>query len=344
MRVLAGDIGGTKTAMAIVDVSGRRLSIQRFRKYPSGRFGSLEEIIALFLQGRGRVPRAAGFGVAGPVCAGRARVTKLPWVVDERRLRAATGIERVSVVNDFVAAALGIPHLKPRQWATLRGGDAEPDGPIGLIGAGTGLGQAGLTCFERRYEPLASEGGHADFGPRNPVEDRLVRFLRRQFGRVSRDRLLSGEGLAHLYDFVKSEGFAPESARVVRAFGIEDRASVISRFGMSGRDRLCREALRLFVSIYGSEAGNLALQYRATGGLFVAGGIAPKILPALRDPVFLASFSSKPPMEDLLAEIPIRVVLEPRLPLYGAAAAAYRIAMEATRSRSSKTMTRPARR
>jgi glucokinase len=342
MRVLAGDIGGTKTAMAIVEISGRRLAIQRFRKYPSGRFRSLEEIVAVFLHGRGRVPQAAGFGVAGPVRAGRSRVTKLPWVVDERRLRAEIGIARVRVVNDFVAAALGIPYLKPRQFATLRGGDAELRGPIGLIGAGTGLGQAALAVFRGRYEPLASQGGHADFGPRNDVEDRLVRFLRKQFGRVSRDRLLSGEGLAHLYDFVKSEGFAPESARVARAFQTEDRASVISRFAMARRDRLCREALRLFVSIYGSEAGNLALQYRATGGLFVAGGIAPKILPALRDPVFLDSFSSKPPMEDLLAGIPVRVVLEPRLPLYGAAASAYRIAMETTRP-SSKTMTRLAR-
>jgi glucokinase len=192
------------------------------------------------------------------------------------------------------------------------------------------------------YEPLASEGGHADFGPRDAVEDRLVRFLRKRFGRVSRDRLLSGEGLAHLYDFVKSESRAPENARVARAFQGQDRASVISRFALARRDRLCREALRLFVSIYGSEAGNLALQYRATGGIFLAGGIAPKILPALRDPIFLSSFSTKPPLEDLLTGIPVRVVLEPRLPLYGAAAAAYRIAMDTTRP-SSKTMTRRSR-
>lgn len=341
MRVLAGDIGGTKTLMAIVEISRRGLRVDRSRKYSSGKFGSLEEIVALFLQGRGRPPRVAGFGVAGPVRAGRSRVTKLPWVVDERRLETQTGIARVRVVNDFVAAALGIPYLKPRQTATLRAGNPEPGGPVGLIGAGTGLGQAGLASFAGRYEPLASEGGHADFGPRNAVEDRLVKFLRRQFGRVSRDRLLSGEGLAHLYDFLESEGNVPESPRVARAFQTEDRASVISRFALARRDRLCREALRLFVSIYGSEAGNLALQYRATGGLFVAGGIAPKILPALRDPIFLASFSSKPPMEELLAGIPVRVVLEPRLPLYGAAAAAYRIAMETTRP-SSKTMMRRA--
>ncbi len=342
MRVLAGDVGGTKTAIAIVAISGRTLRIERARKYASGEFGSLEEIVADFLKGGGRPPRSAGFGVAGPVRAGRSRITKLPWLVDEERLRAKTGIARVRVVNDFVAAALGVAYLEPRQLATLRAGNPERGGPIALIGAGTGLGQAGLASFAGRSVPLASQGGHADFGPRDAVQDRLVRFIRKRFGRVSRDRLLSGEGLTHLYDFLKSEGNTPESPAVARAFRAEDRASVISRFALARRDRLCGETLSLFVSIYGSEAGNLALQYRATGGIFIGGGIAPKILPALRDPVFLEAFSSKPPMEELLAEIPIRVVLEPRLGLYGAAAAAYRIAIETTRP-SSKTRTRRAR-
>ena len=343
MRVLAGDIGGTKTAVAIVEISGRRLSIVRLRRYPSAAFGSLEEIVGSFLAGDERPPRAAGFGVAGPVLAGRARVTKLPWTVEQRRLSRETRIPRVRILNDFVAAACGIPYLRAGRLRTLRAGEPERDGPIGLIGAGTGLGQAGLVRTPSGWEPLASEGGHADFGSRNPAEDRLVRFLRRRFGRVSRDRLLSGEGLGHLYDFLRSDGFAPESPRVSRALTGTDRAAVISRFGLSGKDRLCREALRLFVSIYGSEAGNLALQYRATGGVFIAGGIAAKILPALRDPSFLESFGSKPPMEDLLSRVPIRVVLEPRLPLYGAAAAAYRTAMETTRP-SSKTRSRPAER
>jgi glucokinase len=342
MRVLAGDIGGTKTALAIVQIAGHRLFIRRFRKYPSREFGALEEILSLFLEGQGRPPRAAAFGVAGPVREGRAHLTKLPWIVEEHRLAAATGIHRVRLVNDFIAAALGIPYLGGRQLATLRRGEAEAGGPIGVIGAGTGLGQAALAHVAGRYEPLASEGGHADFAPRNAVEDRLVRFVRKWFGRVDRDRLLSGEGLTHLYDFLKFDGFAPESPAVARAFRGEDRAAVISRFGLARRDRLCRQALRLFVSIYGSEAGNLALQYRATGGIFLAGGIAPKILPALREEVFLDSFGSKPPLEDLLSRIPIRVVLDPRLPLFGAASAAYRIAIDTTRP-PSKTITRPGR-
>jgi glucokinase len=343
VRVLAGDIGGTKTAVAIVDVSDKRLSVHRYRKYESARFDTLEEILSSFLEDVEELPRAAGFGVAGPVESGRARVTKLPWVVEGRRLEREIGIAPVRVINDFVAAAYGLPYLRSRQLVTLRTGRPEPKGPIGLIGAGTGLGQAALFWSGDRYEAVASEGGHADFGPRDAREDRLVAFLRERYGRVSRDRILSGEGLGHLYDFLKSDGFAPESSRVARAFLGTDRAAVISRFGLQRRDRLCGEALRLFASIYGSEAGNLAIQYRASGGLFLAGGIAPRILPALRGRTFLASFSSKPPMEELLARVPVRLVRDPRLPLFGAASAAYWIAIETTRLRS-KTRTRPARR
>lgn len=341
MRVLAADIGGTKTAVAIVRVSGRTLTIEKARRYSSAGFPDLETVLIEFLQGSGRLPAAAGFGVAGPVLAGRARVTKLPWVVDERTLSARTGIARVRVINDFVAAALGVPYVADRRMRTLRRGEPETDGPRGLIGAGTGLGQAVLVRDRSGWTALASEGGHADFGPRNAVEDRLVAFVRKRFGRVSRDRLLSGEGLTLLYEFFRADGLAPESLRVTRAFAGADRAAVISRFGLEGGDRLCRAALRLFVSIYGSEAGNLALQYRATGGIFLAGGIAAKILPALEDRVFLESFGSKPPLEDFLARIPVRVVLEPRLGLFGAAAAAYRTVIEMTRP-FSKRRTRPA--
>ncbi len=343
MRVLAGDIGGTKTALAVVEIGGRNLSVGRYQKYASAEFNSLEEILEQFLVGQRLRPKAAAFGVAGPVVAGRAKITKLPWSVDASRLSRAVGIPRVRVVNDFVAAALGTSYLRARHLATLRAGQRERGGPIGLIGAGTGLGQAALVSVSGGYEPLPSEGGHADFGPRNATEDRLVHFVREKFGRVTRDRLLSGEGLSHLYDFLKQDGFASESPAVARAFESEDRAAVISRFAMGNGDRLCEEALQLFVSIYGSEAGNLALQYRATGGVYVAGGIAPKILPALRGPEFLDSFDGKPPLEAFLAKIPVYVVREPRLPLFGAAAAAYRMAMETTRP-FSKTMVRPARR
>jgi glucokinase len=341
MRVLAGDIGGTKTAVATVRVTARKLTVERFRRYPSARFGTLEEILLDFLGTSQRLPAAAGFGVAGPVLAGRARITKLPWIVDERTLAAKTGIQRVRVVNDFVAAAMGVPYVSPHRMRVLRRGEPEPDGPVGLIGAGTGLGQAVLLRAGSARIALASEGGHADFGPRDAVEDGLVSFVREKFGRVSRDRILSGEGLTLIYDFFRAGGLAPESRRVARAFGDADRAAVISRFGLEGSDRLCRAALKLFASIYGSEAGNLALQYRATGGVFLAGGIAAKILPALEDPVFLESFEAKPPLGNLLSRIPVRVILEPRLGLFGAAAAAYFTVIDTSRS-SSKRRIRPA--
>ena len=343
MRVLAGDLGGTKTAVAIVEIGPRSLALLRDRTYPSAEHASLEEILLDFLEGEKSRPAVAGFGVAGPVRNGRARITKLPWTVDADRVSRRLRIRRVSVVNDFVAAAMGLPYLPARQLVVLQRGREEKNGPIALIGAGTGLGQAAILRAGGGAVPAASEGGHVDFGPRNEQEDRLVGFLRARFGRVDRDRILSGEGLRHIYDFLETDGFAAPDPRVRAASETEDRSAVISRFGLSGEDPLCAEAVRQFAAIYGSEAGNLALQFRATGGVYVGGGIAPKILPALRTPGFLEAFRSKPPLEKLLAAVPLRVVLEPRLGLYGAAAAGYRMAIETTRP-SSKSTTRPTRR
>ncbi|HEY1251297.1 MAG TPA: glucokinase [Thermoanaerobaculia bacterium] len=331
MRVLAGDIGGTKTALAIVDVRGTRQSVRRLQVYSSADYPGLEAIVERFLRGERSKPAAAGFGVAGPVRGGVARITKLPWKLEARTFSRSVGIRRVALLNDFVAAALGLPYLKPRQSVSLARGSVERNGPIAILGAGTGLGQAAVLRAGSSFQALPSEGGHADFGPRTPLEDRLLVFLRERFGRASRDRILSGGGIALLYEFLKQDGVAPESPAVAAERGAgRDPAPIISRLGLSGRDRLSRATLDLFVSIYGSEAGNLALQYRATGGVYVGGGIAPKILPALRRPAFLKAFRAKPPMEELLARIPVRVVLEPRLPLYGAAAAAYSTEIETT--------------
>jgi glucokinase len=340
MRVLAVDAGGTKTAVAIAQIDGRAVSLGRQERYASAGHKNLEEILAAFLASERHPLRFAGVGVAGPVQDGRARITKLPWSIDERRLSRAFPAISFRLLNDFVANAVGLPYLKPQQLRTLARGKPERDGPIALIGAGTGLGQASLLSVAGQYEPFPSEGGHKDFSSRDEREDRFARFLRKRTGRAEWDRVLAGEGIGHIYDFLRSEKAAPESSIVAKAFRREpDRAAVISRFGAAGRDRLCRETLAFFVSLYGSEAGNVALQYRATGGLYVAGGIAPKILPALEKGAFLRSFRGKPPLEGLLERIPVRVVLEPRLGLFGAAATAYRMAMEATRP-FSKTRTR----
>ena len=213
MRVLAGDIGGTKTAVAIAEVGEKTLSIRRFERYLSADFGSLEEILRDFLASENRLPAAAGFGVAGPVRSGRAKITKLPWTIEEKRVARATGIARVRLWNDFVAAALGIFYLRPRQLVTLARGQPESGGPIGVIGAGTGLGQAALVTIGGRYEPLSSEGGHADFGPRDATEDRLAVFVRKQFGRTSRDRLLSGQGLGAKSVFRRAQMRSSRSTR-----------------------------------------------------------------------------------------------------------------------------------
>jgi glucokinase len=340
--VLAGDIGGTKTALATVRIAPRREApptILRVERYASAAYPGLEEIVQEFLRddSRRERPEAAGFGVAGPVRGGVARITKLPWRVETRRFAARVGIRRVALLNDFVAAALGLPYLTSRQSAALVPGRVDPDGPVAILGAGTGLGQAAVMRIGASFQVAPSEGGHADFGPRTPLEDRLVVFLRGKFGRASRDRILSGSGLALLYEFLKHDGFARESpATAAELDSGADPAAVVSRLGLAGRDRLARAALDLFASIYGSEAGNLALQYRATGGVFVGGGIAPKILPALRRPGFRKAFGAKPPMEDLLARIPVRVVLDPRLALYGAAAAAFETAKAPTTTRRSR--------
>jgi glucokinase len=339
MRVLAADVGGTKTAVAIVEIDARALWLIREERYASADHAQLDEILADFLSTERRPPRVAGLGVAGPVQDGRARITKLPWSIDEKRLSRKFRSVSFRLVNDFVANALGLPYLKPRQLRTLARGRPEPDGPKALIGAGTGLGQAGLLAVAGRYEPFPSEGGHKDFAARDAREDRLAAFVRGRTGRSEWDVIVCGEGLGHIYDFLKGEGARRESPAVRDALAQgRDRAAVISRFGLAAADHLCRDALAFFVSLYGSEAGNVALQYRATGGLYVAGGIAPKILPAIEEGGFLESFRRKPPLTELLGRIPVRIVLEPRLGLYGAAVASYRMAMEMTRPSSKRTV------
>jgi glucokinase len=325
VRILAGDVGGTKTALAIIEVAGSRCRVERFERYRSDEHAGLEELVERFLEKEETRPAAAGFGVAGPVRGGRSAITNLPWKLDERRLARDSGIRTVALVNDFAANAFGLRFLGSRQLATLARGRPDPDGPIAVLGAGTGLGSAALMREGSAGIVVPSEGGHVDFGPRTDREDRLVAWLRKRFGRATRERILSGGGLVLLWEFLARERAAKSSSAAKAAIeAAEDRAAEISRLGLGRRDPLARAALAWFAEIYGSEAGNLALQYRATGGVYIAGGIAPKILPALRARSFLSAFRDKPPMRDLLDGIPVRVVLDSRLGLYGAAAVAER--------------------
>jgi glucokinase len=323
VRVLAGDIGGTKTAIATIEVAAGRCRILREERYPSVEYGTLEAILAEFLSSEKNLPAAAGFGVAGPVRNGKSRITNLPWHIDAAKLSRRIGIRRLALVNDFGANARGLRYLGPRQVATLWRGRPEKGGPVAILGAGTGFGQAGVLPDGDHDVVVASEAGHVDFGPRTAQQGRLVDFLRARFGRATRERVLSGSGLELVYEFLAADGAArPDRAVTAELAAAEDGAAVISRHGLARRDPLSRAALDLWVSIYGSEAGNAALQYRATGGVYVAGGIAAKILPALKRPGFLRALHDKAPMRELLVGIPVRVVLDSNLGLYGAAAAA----------------------
>lgn len=319
--LLAGDVGGTKTALALVDGQ----TIQEKRTYPSASFSSLEEMVHSFLGPRTKNLSRACFGIAGPVIEDTCRTTNLPWTVDARSLERSLGIPRVRLVNDFRATVAGITSLPASEFAVLNEAASDPLGPWALIGAGTGLGEAIVIRTESGgYEVVASEGGHADFAPRNELEIELLRFLLKRHARVSYERVISGRGLVALYDFLVNRSPELESpqVRAQMAKPNVDRAPIVSTHGLAGGDPLCEQALSLFVSIYGAEAGNLALKVVARGGVYVAGGIAPKILPRLLDGTFRASFIAKGRLSPMLESMPVKVVLNPDAGLLGAAALA----------------------
>lgn len=296
-----------------------RLEPVREVTLPSGEFKSLEAVISRFLRGGPRVRIAAAcFGVAGPVVDGRCATTNLPWEVDEPTLAEAIPAQRVRLLNDLEAMGYGVLILPVHDLAPLQAG-RERKGNRVLIAAGTGLGEALLVWDGRRQCVIASEGGHTDFAPRNDLEMDLLRFLRKEFGHVSYERVLSGPGLYNTYRFLRARGEAPEPPWLSERLEREDPGAVVSEVGLAGGHPLCTTALDLFVSIYGSEAGNLALKALAVGGVFVGGGIAPRIRAKLADGTFLTAFRNKGRYRDLMASIPISLVLNPRAPLLGAA-------------------------
>jgi glucokinase len=313
--ILAGDVGGTKTTLALF-ADGR---LVREATLASRDFGSLEAAIARFL---GADPRAAvaalAVGIAGPVVDGRCTTTNLPWQVDERALAAAVPVPRARLINDLEATAHGVFALAEHELVTLQSGTPRR-GNMAVIAAGTGLGEALVIDDGVRRTVVASEGGHADFGPRGELEEGLLRFLRLEFGRVSYERVLSGPGLHNLYRYLRETGVAPESRTVADALRHEDPGVVITRHALAGTDALCAGAVAMFASVYGAEAGNLALKVLALGGVAVAGGIAPRLLPVLRAGGFIAAFRDKGRLAPLMDTIPVRVVLDPRAPLLGAA-------------------------
>ncbi|HXG15510.1 MAG TPA: glucokinase, partial [Calidithermus sp.] len=321
-----GDVGATKTALALFDEQGPDLSPARSATLPSRAHAGLEEAVRAFLAAGPPVRvTAACFGVPGPVVDGRAEPTNLAWRLDEAALAAAIPAPRVRLVNDLVATAHGVLALGPEALLTLQPGRPRA-GNLAVIAAGTGLGEAIVVRDGERRLVVATEGGHADFAPRTDLEVELLRALAKQFGHVSWERVLSGPGLVETYRFLRERSARPEPDWLRERLAGDDPAAVVAEAALEGRDPVCGQALDLFVSVYGAEAGNLALKALALGGVYVAGGIAPKIRRRLARGDFLAAFADKGRLGGLMASIPVHVVLEPAAALLGAARCARALA------------------
>ncbi|MDT7806856.1 MAG: glucokinase [Acidobacteriota bacterium] len=320
--IIAGDIGGTKTNVALFDAVGGgvgRPSVQQ--SFPSARYGSLEDILAEFVTAHkpGRITHAC-FGVAGPVVSGRVEATNLVWKVSDEKVAASLGLTSVRLINDLEATAFGIGELGPEQLYTLNEGEGERRGHRALIAAGTGLGMAGIFYDGEYYHPMASEGGHMDFAPRNGREFEMLTYLHEKVGgRVSFERVLSGMGLFNIYSFLRDRGHGEEPAWLAEEIRTGDASAAISHAALAGTCELAVTALEMFVEVYGAMAGNLALLLKSVGGLYIGGGIAPKIMPKLKDGTFMRNYSDKGRMSGLVNSIPVRVILDDKTALYGAA-------------------------
>ncbi|HEY8098191.1 MAG TPA: glucokinase [Methylobacter sp.] len=317
--ILAGDIGGTKTVLSIVtrDTNGS-LTCLKEQTYSSRLFPEFDDILTAFLPADVTI-KSACFGVAGPVVNQRCQTTNLPWLLDGTELKIKLGTSKVKLLNDLEAMALGMLHLPEHDLVELNPNAEMQTGNIAVIAAGTGLGEAILYWDGNKHYPMATEGGHSDFSAQNAQQDLLLAYLRKIYpDHVSCERILSGIGFSHLYDFLCDQGVAPPCPDVPDNNSDIDRNAVISGLGVSGADPLCTETVRLFVELYGAEAGNLALKSLAMGGIFIGGGIGPKILPTMQDGNFIRAFKAKGRFLPLLDKIPVKLSLNPRTPLIGA--------------------------
>lgn len=317
--ILAGDVGGTHTRLAVFDDKGGRLTPAAEATFPSREHGSLESVLRKFSGAHPLPIDRACFGVAGPVRHGRCDATNLAWMVDSALIAKELGLKRVELINDLEANAWGLGVLDADDYAVLNAGAPDAEGNMAIISAGTGLGEAGLYWDGKAHRPFATEGGHSDFAPRNHLEMELLDYLLKQFQRVSYERVVSGPGLLNIYGFLRDTGRGEEPAWLAEQIRRQDPGAVISQAAMSGKSELCVQALDLFVSLYGAEAGNLALKVLAIGGVYLGGGIAPKIIRKLQDPTFLNAFTAKGRMQPLLQATPVRVLLNDKTALLGAA-------------------------
>jgi glucokinase len=318
--ILAGDVGGTKVHLALYDFTNGKLKYTREERFPAKEYSGLEEIVKEFL-GSDEVT-AACFGVPGPVRDGRLRLTNLPWTLDSRELIVNLGIPHVFLINDLEANGYGVAELTAEQVYILSDGDTSQIGNRALIAAGTGLGEGLLIWNGHAHTPFPSEGGHADYSPRNEDEIDLLRFLKQKYnGRISWERVVSGMGMTNIYEFLRDVRGMEEPAWLAAEMAAAgDPNSVITELGLAAKAEICERTLDMFVSAYGAEAGNLALKVLSVGGLYVGGGIGPRIIEKLKDGTFMKAFTDKGRLSQLLINMPVRVILESRAAVLGAAA------------------------
>jgi glucokinase len=327
--ILAGDIGGTNARLAYFQPQNGHLRLISERIFPSREHSELGEIVVKFLDDSSTRPEAACFGIAGPVRNGRVETSNLPWVIEQSLLAKQIHLPATLLINDLEAIAWGIGGLSAADVVPLNAVAGPAVGNQGVVAPGTGLGEAGLFWDGKLHYVFACEGGHADFAPQNDLQIELLRFLKSRFGHVSYERVLSGPGLVNVYEFLRDAGLAKESPELAAQISAGDPAAAISKAAMEGSCELAEKALDIWMSVYGAEASNLVLKVMATGGLFLAGGISPKILNKLKGPIFMESFLDKGRLRPLLEAIPVQVVTNDKAGLLGAARCA---AVRASRS------------
>lgn len=320
--ILAGDIGGTNARLALFNFENGEFKLGRFSIFPSQHYSGLDQIVSEFVKTTGENPTQACFGIAGPVTNGRVEASNLPWIIESRRLADELRISTALLINDLEATGWGIGALSSKDLVSLNNLSSISKNVAGnqaVIAAGTGLGEGGLYWNGRRYHVFASEGGHCDFSPQGDLQIELLKYLEGRYGHVSWERVLSGPGLVNIFDFLRDSGRGKPPDWLEAEMVESDAAAAISRAGLNRQCAVCEQALDLFVTLFGAEAGNLALKLKATGGVFLAGGIAPKILSKLTGPAFLEAFLSKGRLRHLMEIMPIQVITNDKLALLGAA-------------------------
>jgi glucokinase len=317
--ILAGDIGGTNARLAYFQPQNGHLRLVSERVFPSREHSELGEIVTQFVDDSGTKPEAACFGIAGPVRNGRVETSNLPWVIEQSRLAKQIHLPATLLINDLEASAWGIGALETTDLVALNEVTDPAIGNQAVIAPGTGLGEAGLFWDGTRHHVFACEGGHADYAPTDDLQIELLRFLKARFGHVSYERVLSGPGLVNVYEFLRDTGCGNESDEFAAILGNSDPAAAISRAALDGTQPLAVKALDIWIAVYGAEASNLALKTMATGGLFLAGGISPKILAKMTGPLFMQSFLDKGRLRPLVESIPVQVVTNDKAGLLGAA-------------------------